>query len=241
LHRRLAQIQKLFRLSARAEFRRGVKFGVGAAVEHFGMMKSIDIATLVDVGANVGQFTLLTFALHPHVNVEAFEPLAAPAAIFRRLFHGNNRIKLHQVALGASETTADMNVARREDSSSLLPITTQQTESFPGTDKVGLEKISVVTLSSVVSPSVIRSPALLKLDVQGYELEVLRGCAEMLPLFKYVYAELSFMEFYEGQAMAHEVIDFLARQGFSIEGIYNTQYDSKGKSIQCDCLFKRAL
>ncbi|HUQ20913.1 MAG TPA: FkbM family methyltransferase [Gemmatimonadaceae bacterium] len=228
-------------MSTRAEFRRGVRFGVGAAVEHLGMMKSIDIATLVDVGANVGQFTLLTVALHPNVKVEAFEPLSAPAAVFRRLFNGNKRINLHQVALGATETTAEMNVARREDSSSLLPITAQQTESFPGTDKVGVENITVVTLSSAVSASAIRSPALLKLDVQGYELEALRGCAEMLPLFKYVYAELSFMEFYEGQAMAHEVIDFLARQGFPIEGIYNTQYDANGKSIQCDCLFKRSL
>lgn len=204
------------------------------------MMKSIDVATLVDVGANVGQFTLLTVALHPNVNVEAFEPLPAPASVFRRLFQGNDRVKLHQVAIGPSATSAAMNVARRNDSSSLLPITARQTESFPGTDKIGTEQIKVVTLSSVVSPDAIRAPAFLKLDVQGYELEALRGCRDLLHIFEYVYAELSFVEFYEGQAMAYEVIDFLAQEGFLIDGMYNTQYDASGKSIQCDCLFKRA-
>jgi FkbM family methyltransferase len=229
----------LIRLSRKAEFRRGIRFGVGASVEHLGMMKSIDVATLVDIGANVGQFTLLTLALHPEVNVEAFEPLSGPAAVFRRLFEGNDRVTLHQVAIGPDETSAVMNVSKREDSSSLLPITSRQTDNFPGTEKVGVEKITVTTLSSAVSPDAIRAPALLKLDVQGYELEALRGCRDMLHLFDRVYAELSFVEFYEGQALADEVIDFLSQSGFAVEGVYNVQFDENGKSIQCDCLFKR--
>ena len=239
MHHRLVQLQKLIRLSRRAEFRRGVRFGVGASVEHLGMMKSIDVATLVDIGANVGQFTLLTLALHPAVNVEAFEPLSGPAAVFRRLFEGDSRVNLHQVAIGPAETTALMNVSKREDSSSLLPITSRQTENFPGTEKVGVETVRVVTLSSVLESDAIRAPALLKLDVQGYELEALRGCADMLHLFDRIYAELSFVEFYEGQALADKVIDFLSKAGFAIDGVHNVQLDENGKSIQCDCLFKR--
>jgi hypothetical protein len=61
----------------------------------------------------------------------------------------------------------------------------------------------------------------------------------MLHLFDRVYAELSFVEFYEGQALADEVIDFLSQSGFAVEGVYNVQFDENGKSIQCDCLFKR--
>jgi hypothetical protein len=90
-----------------------------------------------------------------------------------------------------------------------------------------------------LSPSDITSPSLLKLDVQGYELEVLRGCRDMLPLFDYVYAELSFVEFYRGQALADDIMNFLSRSGFTVKGVYNTQYDATGKSIQCDCLFSR--
>ena len=219
MHHRLVQIQKLLRLSGNAEFRRGVRFGVGASVEHLGMMRSLDIATLVDIGANVGQFTLLTVALEPGVRVEAFEPLPGPAAVFRRLFAGNPRVTLHQVAIGPAESVATMNISRREDSSSLLPITALQTESFPGTERVGFEEVRVATLESQIEAERIREPALLKLDVQGYELEALRGCASMLHLIRYVYAELSFAELYEGQSMAHQVIAFLSQAGFTLAGV----------------------
>src|SRR4029079_17412620 len=96
-----------------------------------------------------------TALFQPPVNVEACEPLSGPAAVFRRLFEGDNRVKLHQVAIGPAETIAMMNVSKREDSSSLLPITSRQTENFPGTEKVGVETVRVVTLSSILKPDAI--------------------------------------------------------------------------------------
>jgi FkbM family methyltransferase len=239
MHHRVVQIQKALRLSGNATFRRGLRFGVAAAVEHTAMMRSLDIATLVDIGANVGQFTLLAIAIKPDITVEAFEPLAGPAAVFRRLFAGNQRVILHQVAIGPAEAVATMNVSRRDDSSSLLPITRLQTESFPGTDKIRVEEVRVATLESELSDDRIREPALLKLDVQGYELQALRGSLSMLHRFRHIYSEVSFAELYEGQSMAHEVIAFLAAAGFALVGIYNTQHDRNDMPIQCDCLFTR--
>ena len=130
-----------------------------------------------------------------------------------------------------------MNVSRRPDSSSLLPVSPLQVEHYPGTEKAGVESVSVGTLESHVAAGRIRAPAFLKLDVQGYELEALRGCESLLHLFEYVYAELSFVPLYEGQAMAHEVIEFMTARGFRIAGVYNVFHGRKGQSIQCDCLF----
>ncbi len=240
MHHRIVQIQKLLKLSMRSEFRRGVRFGVGASIEHLDMLRGLHIATLVDVGANVGQFTLLATALNPALQVEAFEPLAAPSGTFRRLFRDNARVRLHQCAIGAAEATVSMNVSRRDDSSSLLPISSLQEETFPGTSRVGTESVRVTTLASEIKSDRIAPPAFLKLDVQGYELEALRGSAGMLGLFQYVYVELSFVELYRGQALAPEVIAFLASAGFHIAGVYNLQSNAEGKSIQCDCLFTRA-
>jgi len=73
--------------------------------------------------------------------------------------------------------------------------------------------------------------------VQGFELEALRGCADLLECFAYVYAECSFVELYTGQALAHEVIDWLARHCFILTGLYNISYDKNGKAIQGDFLF----
>jgi FkbM family methyltransferase len=204
------------------------------------VLRGLDLSTVLDVGANVGQFSLLAVALFPRVRIEAFEPLADAAATFRRLFDGDPRVRLHQVAIGRGSHDAVINVSHRNDSSSLLPITDRQTRVFPGTQGVGTESVKVVALDSEISAGDITAPALLKLDVQGFELEALKGATQVLHRCEYVYAEVSFVELYEGQALAPEVIAFLAGEGFGIAGAYNVEYDSDGRAVQCDVLFKAA-
>ena len=131
-----------------------------------------------------------------------------------------------------------MNVSNRHDSSSLLRITDRQTSVFPGTQGAGMESVRMVTLDSAIDLDVIHAPALMKIDVQGFELEVLKGAKEALRRCDYVYAEVSFEELYEGQALAPEVIAFLAGEGFGIGGVHNVEYDADGHAVQCDMLFK---
>jgi hypothetical protein len=129
-----------------------------------------------------------------------------------------------------------MHVAGEDDSSSLLPITSLQT-SLSGTSEVATQTIQVERLASRVSAQDLGSSALLKIDVQGYELPALEGCDPLLPLFSHAYVECSFVELYEGQALAAEVIEFLRQRGFNLSGVYNVQYDSRGRAIQADMLF----
>jgi hypothetical protein len=121
----------------------------------------------------------------------------------------------------------------------LLPITATQAALFPETAEVATAVIRVATLREFISASDIQAPALLKLDVQGYELEALRGCEDLLGLFAYVYAECSFIELYSGQALADEVIDWLRERGFKLRGVHNMEYDRNGRAIQADFLFDR--
>jgi len=83
------------------------------------------------------------------------------------------------------------------------------------------------------------SPALLKLDVQGFELEALKGCEDLLHCFAWVYAECSFVELYEGQALADGVIAWLRERGCVLSGVYNMTYDKQGRAVQADFLFCR--
>jgi len=85
----------------------------------------------------------------------------------------------------------------------------------------------------------IVSPALLKLDVQGYELSALRGCEDLLQAFAWVYVERSFMELYKGQALADDVIAWLRERGYNLSGVYNMAYDRNGRAVQADFLFSR--
>ncbi len=236
--RRLKQFQKLAKVLAnpgyRASFRRA---GVAAAVEHERLLKTLNFATVVDIGANRGQFSLVARRCFPSARIIAFEPLNPAAELFRKALQGDSLIALQQVAIGSSKGDATMHVAAEDDSSSLLPITELQQSLFSGTREVATATVHVDTLSDRIKDGDLQSPALLKIDVQGYELAVLHGCDSLLPRFSHVYIECSFVELYTGQALAPEVIDYLSDHGFDLRGAYNVQYDSQGRALQADLLF----
>jgi FkbM family methyltransferase len=213
--------------------------GVAASVEHKRLLRSLPCRTVIDIGANRGQFALAAYAFLPEANIISFEPLASPARKFRRLFAGNARVQLHQVAIGPAPGVADIHVSTRDDASSLLPITRLREETFPGTGERCTEKITVKRLGDLITPAEIVAPALLKMDVQGYELESLRGCEELLAAFAYAYVECSFHEFYQGQVYPDELLAYFRSHGFRLAGAYNFTYDKAGHTLEGDLFFAR--
>lgn len=196
------------------------------------------LATVVDIGANRGQFALAVKRWAPEAKVIAFEPLPMAAENFRKVFRGDAGVTLHQTAIGPETGETIIHVSYADDSSSLLPISHLQEQLFPGTGEIRTEPVQVAPLSNYLAHNDIICPAMLKLDVQGYELEALRGCEELLPVFSYVYVECSFVELYSGQALVNDIIDWLRKRGWFLRGSYNMIYDRMGKSIQADFLFE---
>jgi FkbM family methyltransferase len=228
---------KLTRLLTFAAGRQGLRYRVAAAVEHWQALSALDVKTVVDVGANKGQFALLATGVFPDVTIYSFEPLQEPAARFREML--GEEVRLFETAIGPSDREATIYVSHRIDSSSLLPIT-KQSEIFPGTELKEERVVAVAPLTKYLSPEHIKPPALLKIDVQGYELEVLKGCDPLLMLFEFVYVECSFVELYEGQALVGEVILYLVHRNFQLSGVYNQVGDSEGRPVQADFLFANA-
>ena len=185
---------------------------------------------------NRGQFALVARRCFPNAKIISFEPLKEPAAIFRNVFKSDPVVVLHELAIGPSYERMAIHVSRQYDSSSLLPITSLQSDLFPGTGEKEVRAIQVKPLDAVLDPKDIKRPALLKLDVQGFERKALDGCRSLLPVFSYVYVECSFVELYAGQSLAHEVISFLNGFGFVLAGVYNLSYDKQGIAIQGDFL-----
>jgi FkbM family methyltransferase len=171
--------------------------------------------------------------------VISFEPLEKPAALYRKVFERDELAILHEAAIGPSDELATMHLSRRDDSSSLLAITSLQDAIFPGTEEVGTARVRVAPLAVFLSEDSILEPALLKIDVQGYEMEVLRGCEPLLAKFDRVYCECSFVELYECQGLAGAVIEWLAERGYTLTGVYNAAYDGDGRAVQADFLFDR--
>lgn len=233
------KIAKAVMLARTPRFRRGLMAGIGAGIEHEALLRELDVRTVVDVGANKGQFALLALELFPQAQVHAFEPLAAPFARLAAWGRDEPRLTCWRLALADAAGPRVMHVSARMDSSSLRAITGRQTAQFPGTHEVGEESVMAARLDETLTMADLHAPALLKIDVQGGELEVLQGAAALLPGFDRIYVECSFSEFYQGQALADEVTDFLAAAGFTPTVYWRPCRDADGRPVQADILFVR--
>lgn len=206
------------------------------SLEHESVPFGHEFATVIDVGASRGQFA--SFAAHrfPDATIVCFEPLEEPAdALERTLGH---RVEVRRVALGDSPGTATIHLSARDDSSSLLPIGERQVAEFPGTAAVGTREVTVSTLD-VEFPDHVDRPCLLKIDVQGLEAEVLRGGQGLLEQVEEALIECSFVELYEGQALAPEVTGIMKQAGFvQIAGEAAGRTDAE-TAVQADLLFSR--
>ena len=211
--------------------------GTAAGTEHLRMLNNLDCNHIIDIGANKGQFALVSRKRFPKARIDSFEPLSEAADIFEKVFKNENNTFLHRIAIGRKEESHTIHVSNKDDSSSLLPIGKNQTSLFPGTQELEQRSIKVAPLESIISRNDIQQPAMLKIDVQGYELEALYGCQSLLDRFNYIYCECSFVELYKGQALAHEVIDLLHQNNFKLSGMYHVHYDKLGVAIQGDFLF----
>lgn len=228
---------KLARLVGRRDYRRGLKNGVAASVEHSGIPFAADTKTVIDLGASRGQFALFAVNRFPLARVISFEPQPGPMSDLKGLL--GDRVETHPVAIGSAPGTAEMNISRSDDSSSLLAIGSNQRKIFPGTEQVDSIEVEVTTLDAVLDGDLAR-PCLLKIDVQGLELEALKGAEKTLSQVDEALIECSFIELYEGQAMADEVISLMLKSGLRLAGVYGAATDSEGRMVQADFFFRRA-
>jgi|688.fasta_scaffold59239_7 FkbM family methyltransferase len=237
----MTKAAKLARILQVPLWRRELKrHRVAASVEHEAVLRLLGALDLiVDIGANRGQYSLLSRHCNPAARITAFEPLPSPAATFRSVFADDQRVTLFQSAIGPEQGNVPIHISARDDSSSLLPISALQAQTFSGTAEVGTTSVTVAPLSNFLAADDIVSRSLLKIDVQGYEYNALRGCESLLNLFAYIFCECSFVELYSGQQLAPAVIAWLASRGFLIKGMYNAYYNSDGLAIQADFLFER--
>jgi FkbM family methyltransferase len=149
-------------------------------------------------------------------------------------------VRLFEMAIGRSQSHGIINVSRRADSST-LPLIAKQSEIFPGTELWEKRVVLVARLTKFLPLGDLEPLALFKIDVQGYKLEVLKGCHPLIFAFRHVYSDCSFVELCPGQALDGNVVLYLLRRNFELCGVYNQwRRDSNGRPVLADFLFARS-
>lgn len=196
-----------------------------------------DVDLVVDVGANVGQYGLaLRKGGYPD-EILSLEPLAEPFSKLSRRAGRDPRWRCEQLALGERSGTAQLHVALHTAGSSFLEVTETLVANTPEMATVGSEIVRVEPLAYLQGVLRPRTP-FLKLDVQGFELQILQAGEEVLPMLAGIEVELSFEPLYEGEAGILEVVRFLDAQGFRLAALDPGIPDQRtGFPLQIDCLF----
>jgi FkbM family methyltransferase len=194
--------------------------------------------TLVDVGANEGEFIRAATQLAKPAAVIALEPLPACQPMLTPLLASSSNGQLIRAAAGAAPGEVELNCTGNTKMSSLLPPQPGIEASYANGDYAVLQKLKVpiVRLDDVVAPDA--RVGLLKIDVQGYEMEVLRGAARTLCQTDALLIEVNYTPHYEGAVSFNDLHAFLTTTGFHLHGISAPSGDGN-RPLWADAMYVR--
>lgn len=203
-------------------------------------IRAMGITTVVDVGANEGQYAHLLRACGFEGRLVSFEPLVEAYARLERRSERDREWVAVRCGLSAEPGELDLNVAANSFSSSLLPMTEAHLRAAPSSAYQGTQRVEVRTLAAECARLEIDvERCLVKVDTQGSETAVLAGAGPLLGRFAALQIEISAVELYAGQATESELLALVAAHGFVRWAIEPGIADASGRLLQYDALFVR--
>jgi FkbM family methyltransferase len=200
------------------------------------------ISVTFDIGANVGDFAFDLRKLGYKGKIYSFEPLSkAYKVLTERASKDIFGWKTFNLALGETDTIREINVSYNSESSSLMGMLPYHSEIAPESKYVDKEIISVKSLNSIL-PGLCsgNDKTWLKIDAQGYEMNILEGADKVLKYIDYLQLEMSFVPLYENQILFDELHDYLIRKGFERISIQPVFMDfNTGQILQVDGIYRR--
>ena len=216
----------------------GLLKGVAANIELLPLVKRIKkINTLIDIGSNKGQFILLCLKFFPKIKIYSFEPIKEILERQKNFFKFK-KMNTFNFGIGNKKKNLNFFITKRKDSSSFL---TFNASDHYNSDYLSIEKrsIKIRKLDQILKNKNLIRPILIKIDVQGYELEVLKGAIKILSKTDYLLVEVSKNRMYNKQAVEKDVINFLKNKKFVILKSSKWVRIKNTKFIQRDILFKK--
>lgn len=203
------------------------------------------IDLVFDIGANKGQYAMGIIDAGYKNRIVSFEPLSA---VHRIIENESKKYANWQVAprcaIGAVKEEIKINISANSVSSTLLNMLDSHIEGAPESRIIGKEKVQVFPLDEI-GPDYIGDAKniFLKIDVQGFEQEVLKGAQSMITKSKGVEMEISLVPLYEKQDwLLPQILQYMEQKGFQLTSIVPAFTDHKtGKVLQCNGIFYKKI
>jgi FkbM family methyltransferase len=200
-----------------------------------------NIRTVLDVGANTGQYSQGLRKAGYKGRIISFEPASQAYHDLKMRALRDKDWQTFNFALGESDGFSSIHISRHSPSSSILPMTSLHLDASPGSEYTNDERIEVKALDSIYSSLGIRDEnVFLKIDTQGYEKKVLNGALVSLSSIRGIQLELSANELYEGEEIYYSICKFVEEKNFRLVRII-PGFAHKGthEMLQFDALFFR--
>lgn len=194
--------------------------------------------TILDCGANIGQFARAAVETFPDVRVVAFEPVPEIARTLERNLADRPRVEVRHVALGSYDGTTSFHRNEFSSASSILTLRRDAQLLFPGVRERDVIEVPIARLDTALADESLEQPVLLKLDLQGYELEAVKGARRTLAQTQHVLLETSFAATYEGEHLFGDVYAAMWEVGFRLVAPVAVLRDARGRVAQMDALFE---
>jgi FkbM family methyltransferase len=205
------------------------------------IFKDHEIDLVLDVGANEGRFARKIRSFYPG-EILSFEPVSSTFEKLAAAASSDPKWHVHKLALGNQNSTQTINVYNSTEFNSLLT-TNEFCDLRYGNrlQKIGEEVVTVCRLEEILDTIVqdIETKRIfIKLDTQGYDLEVFKGLGSKLDYIKALQSEVSLIPMYESMPHWTESITTYEKEGFSVVGMFPVIRDV-GRIIEYDCLLTR--
>jgi FkbM family methyltransferase len=196
--------------------------------------------TIFDVGANQGIMIKYFLSYFPFAIIHAFEPYPSYASILVESFESNKNVKINSVGISDKCGEHIFNLNKSIDTSSLLNSIKTGLNSDEQVKTLSQINISLTTIDEYLRENKVNHINILKLDIQGSELNALKGAEFTLRNKKVdiIFTETYFIQQYENQPLFSDIVKYLSNFGYVIQDIYNPIY-GMSKLAWCDVMFVR--
>lgn len=205
------------------------------------LFESQQIDTVWDVGANRGQYySFLRNGVGFKGTVLSFEPLSELHGRLAEQSRNDPDWHVFPFALGAKNERLDINITQANDMSSFLSPDCNHTDRFRDSIKpVRTETVDVKCLDDIYEEICDRhhvNKSYLKLDTQGFDLNVARGGSHVISNFVALQTEASVLPLYEGMPDYRETLSYMNEIKFELSGVFPVTTDERLRLIEFDCV-----